>query len=75
MGKLAESVGASTADPAVKLESRRQGKEESMWTFGLGLKRLAVEAFPGVSFSEPWLITKINSSSSEVCTTLSYLPT
>ena len=48
------------ADPAVELESRRQQKGESFRKFGLTLRRLAKEAFEGLSPSEPWLVRKVS---------------
>ena len=47
-------------DPAVELEGLRQLKGESFRKFGLTLRRLAKEAFKGLSPSEPWLVRKVS---------------
>ena len=57
---IAEAVGSSRVDPVVKLETRRQGKEEGLRAFGVSLKQLACDAFPGVDMAVDWLLTKIN---------------
>ena len=46
-------------DPGVELETRRQKKGESFRKFGMALRRLAKEAFEGLSPSEPWLVRKL----------------
>ena len=46
-------------DPGVELETRRQKKGESFRKFGMSLRRLAKEAFEGLSPSEPWLVRKL----------------
>ena len=51
----------SNADPAIDLETRRQQKGESLRQFGMTLRRLANEAFEGLSPSEPWLVRKLSS--------------
>ena len=58
--KMSEVFGDASGDPAAMLEARRQGKTERIKTYGLALKRLAYEAYPGVEQTTSWLITKVN---------------
>ena len=58
--RMAEAFGDVSGDPVAALEARKQGKVERVRAFGLALKRLACEAYPGVEQTTEWLLTKVN---------------